>query len=219
MISRHELAWLTEAGWQRVLSHSGCPPELSVWAQRSLPLVGRRHEPGVAADVLCLGAPLPPAPDGTRRRAAFAVPAEEIARIMPPLQLELAVSACADALPVAWQEPLDTLCVQLPGLRVCGSLAMQALTGMTYLRPGSDIDLLFAPADPEALAAGVRQLQACARDVPLDGELLFPSGDAVAWKEWTAAASPSSRVLAKRRDTVRLVRRDALLSAWEAVPC
>jgi phosphoribosyl-dephospho-CoA transferase len=218
MISRHDLAWLTEAGWQRVLSSPGCPAELGEWAVRSLPLVGRRHEAGVGADMACLGAPLPPDRNGVKRRAAFTVPLDEVAHASPPLALPAAAAACAASMPPAWGEPLGELCGRLPGLRVYGSFAMQALTGDAYITAASDIDLLFTPSNPDELESGLRELQSFAQRLPLDGEVLFPSGDAVAWKEWVAAG-PSARVLAKRRDTVRLARRDELLESWSLAPC
>jgi phosphoribosyl-dephospho-CoA transferase len=61
-------------------------------------------------------------------------------------------------------------------------------------------------------------LQAFAQQLPLDGEVLFPSGDAVAWKEWVGAGY-SERVLAKCRDTVRLARREELMESWSVAPC
>lgn len=212
MISRHDLAWLTEAGWRRVLSSPGCPEELGGWAARSLPLVGRRHEPGIGADMACLGAPLPPAPNGVKRRAAFTVPLHEVAHSASPLSLEAAVASAA-SIPAAWRAPLGDLCVRLPGLRVYGSFAMQALTGDAYITASSDIDVLFAPAGTGELETGLRHLRESARQLPLDGEVLFPSGEAVAWKEW---AGPGDRVLAKSDGGVRLARRDDLLSAWAA---
>jgi phosphoribosyl-dephospho-CoA transferase len=212
MISRHNLAWLTDAGWERLLSSPGCPLELAGWRTRRLPLVGRRQEPGVAPGHACLGAPLPPAADGVKRRAAFTVAVDEIARSTPPVELSYAVAACAGAIPDAWRAPLDDLCRQLPGLRVYGSFAMQALTGEAYLTPDSDIDVLFAPRGRDELEAGLRHLEDFARRLPLDGEVLFASGDAVAWKEWAGAGD---RVLAKCDGGVRLARRDELLEAWQ----
>jgi phosphoribosyl-dephospho-CoA transferase len=47
--------------------------------------------------------------------------------------------------------------------------------------------------------------------LPLDGEIVFPSGDAVAWKEWAGA----ERVLVKRASAVRLAPVAELLSTLE----
>jgi phosphoribosyl-dephospho-CoA transferase len=108
----------------------------------------------------------------------------------------------------AWRSALLRLQYQAQAqaldLRVYGSLALQALTGLDYLRPSSDIDLLLTPGNRFQLERGMRLLRDYAAVLPLDGEVLFPAG-AVAWKEWQqAAADPTARVLLKRRQDVVL---------------
>ncbi len=44
-----------------------------------------------------------------------------------------------------------------------------------------------------------------------DGEIVFPDGMAVAWREWSR---PNDRVLAKRIDTVKLVKREVLVATF-----
>jgi phosphoribosyl-dephospho-CoA transferase len=98
---------------------------------------------------------------------------------------------------------------------VFGSLAMQTLTGERYLGDSSDIDLLLRPRDHAQLAAGLALVASHAGRLPLDGEIEFPLGHAVSWKEWLGACTdPADRVLAKRLDAVALLRRDTLLGQF-----
>lgn len=66
-------------------------------------------------------------------------------------------------------------------MQVYGSAAWQALTGLQYLRAGSDLDLLI---DDPALVPAVLALP---QDPRLDGEVLLPGGRAVALREYGAA--------------------------------
>jgi phosphoribosyl-dephospho-CoA transferase len=54
--------------------------------------------------------------------------------------------------------------------------------------------------------------------LPLDGEIEFPSGHAVSWKEWLGQGHAADRVLAKHLDTVALLRRDQLLAKFIVHP-
>ncbi|MFA9219271.1 MAG: phosphoribosyl-dephospho-CoA transferase MdcG domain-containing protein, partial [Sphingomonadaceae bacterium] len=103
-------------------------------------------------------------------------------------------------------------------LHTYGSCAMQALTGLSYLHPASDIDLLLYPADRQQLDAGLSLLATQAQSLPLDGEIIFPDGAAVAWKEWLQALANNSRVLVKRLHTVQLAQPAALLAMLEPTP-
>jgi phosphoribosyl-dephospho-CoA transferase len=93
---------------------------------------------------------------------------------------------------------------------------MQAITGQSYLTPASDIDLLFVPADAASLRAGLALLEQYAALLPLDGEIVFPSGEAVAWKEWISAGRHDARVLVKDAGAVRLAPMAQLLATLEA---
>jgi phosphoribosyl-dephospho-CoA transferase len=91
---------------------------------------------------------------------------------------------------------------------------MQALTGITYLTPTSDIDILLHPRSVDDLHAGLALLQHHATTLPLDGEIVFPDGAAVSWKEW--AASGDERVLVKHIGGVRLSGKAPLLAQLQA---
>jgi phosphoribosyl-dephospho-CoA transferase len=212
MYARHDLAWLTAAGWRQLLadtpSGSAAHAAIARWAAADWPLVARRQDAAAGA-LLCLGLAAPPDPaSGAKLRLPLQVPAQHIARRSAPLPL----AAVAEALPVRWQSPFARLCAACAGLdlRVFGSLAMQALTGQVYLRAGSDIDLLFRPRSSAELEAGSALLAAFLATLPLDGEIVFPSGQAVAWKEWVGGAAREERVLVKSPAGVRLAARHEL---------
>jgi phosphoribosyl-dephospho-CoA transferase len=105
-------------------------------------------------------------------------------------------------------------CPMLALFSCFGSLAMQALTGITYLTPTSDIDLLLHPRTVDDLDSGLALLQHHAATLPLDGEIVFPDGAAVSWKEW--AAGGDARVLVKHIDGVWLSRKAPLLAQLQA---
>jgi phosphoribosyl-dephospho-CoA transferase len=219
MYRRHDLAWLTPDGWNSALHGlEGAARELALaWAARGLPAVVRRAEPGTPPTLLCLGIPAPPDPhSGQKVRLGFAAERRYILKLRPPLALDDAEA------PVTWQPGLASLRLALRAAgidcRVFGSLAMQTLTGDRYLGAGSDIDLLLRPLDHDQLDAGLALVARHALSLPLDGEIEFPFGHAVSWKEWLGAdASPrhgADRVLAKHLDTVCLMRRDELLAQF-----
>lgn len=225
MFARHSLVWLAPAGW-RAAAAAAAPahaPAIGLWRERDWPLVARRNEADPLSAEICLGLAPPPSPDpdgngnaGARLRIAVRALHAHVTRSAPPLTVAQALAAA----PERWRQPLAGLAGDGAGLgldlRVYGSLALQALTGLDYLRPGSDIDLLLAPATPAQLQAGLALLASYAATLPLDGEVVFPNGEAVAWKEWSAARGGQARVLAKSVHGVRLAGVDALLATLEA---
>jgi phosphoribosyl-dephospho-CoA transferase len=216
VVKRHDLVRLTPEGWERAQHGlSGAARELAErWGARDLPAVVRRTEPGTPLDRLCLGIPAPPdALSGQKLRVGFAVERRHVANVRPALALDEAV------VPAAWQPAFTRLREALHGAgidcRVFGSVAMQTLTGESYLRPESDIDLLLRPTSSAQLDAGLDLLRHHAQSLPLDGEIEFPSGHAVSWKEWRGA----DRVIAKHLDTVALLRCDQLLAQLIDAEC
>ena len=63
--------------------------------------------------------------------------------------------------------------------------------------------------------AGLALLERHAATLPLDGEIVFPSGAAVAWKEWLSASRNEARVLVKDAGAVRLAPMAELLMTLE----
>lgn len=205
---RHDLAWLTPEGWQA----AALPAEASHWPVHGWPAVVRRQDDDAGEDTICLGISLPPSPhDGAKRRVGLRVPLAQVLRIERPMALRDAVAAA----PPAWRAQLGALVSASAGLTLCvyGSLAQQALTGAPYVNATSDIDLLFYPSTPMQLDAGLSLLQAHGAGLPLDGEIMFPNGAAVAWREWVMAAANDAHVLVKDLAGVRLAPINSLLAS------
>jgi phosphoribosyl-dephospho-CoA transferase len=191
------------------------------WRTRDLPAVVRRSEPDTPPGLLCLGIPAPPDPhSGQKVRLGFSVERRHVARVAPALALSEA------EVPATWQPGLASLRIALHAAgvdcRVFGSLAMQTLSGDRYLSASSDVDLLLRPLDGTQLETGLALVARHAQSLPLDGEIEFPFGHAVSWKEWLGVEGQApnrthsgfDRVLAKHLDSVALLRRDELLGQF-----
>ncbi len=115
-----------------------------------------------------------------KRRIGFCLPLGWITDMRPPPTLE----EVRDAAP-QWRGRLDDL-AQVNGvsLRVYGSLAWQALTGLPYLRAGSDLDLLVT--DLGDARAAIAAMLAGPNSPRLDGEVLLSDGNAVALREYVS---------------------------------
>lgn len=229
MFARHDLVWLTSRGWDRV--RTGAPLEaldaLDLWRDGGWPAVVRRAETDLAPGEVAIGFALPPQPRGDpgepkggkggKLRIGCRVDLSDVGRRTRALPLVAAL----DAAPPAWQVGLAALEGEAAdagiGLAVYGSVALEALTGQRYLTPGSDIDLLLRPLSRAQLMAGLALLARYASTLPLDGEVVFADGRAVAWKELRAAfeSAPGTRVLAKGLDRIALVPPDELIATLE----
>jgi phosphoribosyl-dephospho-CoA transferase len=205
-LRRQQLVRLSGEGWARVLDapwDATARQCLALWAARGLPLVVTR-QPVDLPDSLATGLP---APARFRRlRLAVAVAprhvmfldefpaAEAVARLLPRTEAAgwrtlVAQLAAADCLP-----------------RVYGGYGWQAITRLAYVHAASDVDLLLPVVSHAQADVVARLLSGLAWDGPrLDGELLFPDGAAVAWREWLAhRQGHSARVLVKRLHSVAL---------------
>jgi phosphoribosyl-dephospho-CoA transferase len=213
MFKRHSLVWLNSRGWQdvRVGDEQRCVVQR--WQAAHWPLIVRRRDADAAADDICLGIAAPPDAQGDKLRIPVRVRPAGVCAVREPLDI-------AEAVPHAgphWRGALERLQQDareegVP-VRVYGSLALQALTGQPYLRASSDIDLLLAPRDRHQLEQILDLLERHRRLLPLDGELEFPDGAAVSWKEWMQArGAAGNRVLVKRAADVVLLRIGDLLA-------
>jgi phosphoribosyl-dephospho-CoA transferase len=104
-----------------------------------------------------------------------------------------------------------SLCALGVRSRVYGSHGWQLLTGLPCVHASSDIDLWSAVTDAAHADAVASALQACSTlGAPrLDGELLFPDGRAVAWREWQAWRSGRCRAL-----MVKTLTGASLVESW-----
>ena len=220
MFARHDLVWLTSRGWQRV--RAGAPDQalaaLDRWRDAGWPAVVRRAEADIAPGEVAIGFPLPPRlEDGGKLKFGCCVEMSDIGRRTRALPLVGAL----DAVPAQWREGLEMLERQAAdagvGLGVYGSVALAALTGQYYLTPLSDIDVLLQPHTRRQLMIGLDLLSWHAGILPLDGEVVFPDGRAVAWKELRAAfaGAPGTRVLTKGLDRIALVLPEELMATLE----
>lgn len=203
-LERHRLVWLSNAGWQALLLQAPDAASarcLAHWAREHLPLVVTRQRSDTPR--LALGLAMPA--QWGRRKLALEI---EGGHLLYTGAFPAAADITQLLVPGAragWR----ALCAELAGLgvapRVHGSHGWQKLTGLRYLRPGSDIDLHIA-VDSEALADRVATLlQVDAGGPRIDGELLFPDGGAIAWREWLQLRAGRVReVLVKRLDRVAL---------------
>lgn len=224
MLQRHSLVWLSQEGWKRATAAlpEDCRQDADAWRRHDWPAVVRRPDDNALSSrfaKIALG--LSPAltdsqAGGARKRIAFVALPEDVARTAMPLLLADAMASAPDR----WRNGLAELAgaAERAGvtLRAFGSLAWQHLTGQTCMTARSDVDLLFHPASVQQVDEGLELLSAHASHLPLDGEIVFPNGDAVAWKEWRQARTSSAgcRVLVKHLGGVRLVPAAQMLTLF-----
>lgn len=188
-LHRHQLVDLGPQAWADLLERpwdAQAREILMHWRDHALPLVvARQSAEHAEAGLMALGLPAPER--WQRRRMGFDVARSAAigTREFPSLD-ELMVSHSAS--PLATYGALQQ-CLRAAGATgfVFGSHGWQCITGLPYLRPGSDIDL-WVPVDGAEQGdrlAGL--LQAMPQEGPrVDAELVFPGGWAVAWREWAA---------------------------------
>lgn len=200
-LCRHRLVRLSDSGWARAsiqLTTDDARRCFAHWVENDLPLVVAT-QPGAGPDnFVSLGLPAPTA--WGRRRYALRLAAREL---KPALAAFPAPSDCRAALSHAsdrWSFLCQALERLAPGTRVYGSYGWQELTGLVYVRAGSDVDLLLPVADARNGDAIVALLERFDSGPPrLDGELCFGDGSAVAWREWSSwRAGKACSVLVKR---------------------
>lgn len=203
---RNQLVWLDALAWSQVQGHAWdveAQALLAHWCDYDLPLVVCRQRLDVEPDRLCLGLPAPL--QWSRRRLALTVGRNQVTAMgaFPTLQ------QVAQAMP--WRPAALELDRALSELavtpRVYGSHGWQWLTQMAYLHEASDLDVTLNVPDFQ-IACQVTALLAAAELGPrLDGEIVFPGGQAVAWRELQRLlAGHTAQVLLKDRQSIRLAK-------------
>jgi phosphoribosyl-dephospho-CoA transferase len=197
-LHRHQLAWLAPAGWARVQRRDWDPTAaecLAHWASVGLPLVVTRQPQELAeAGLVALGLPAPGRWE--RRRLALQVPRSDVLFFDEFPSAHAVVALLPAAARTAWR----MLCRELEDCgaraRVQGSYGWQHITGLDHVHGASDIDLWINVADAAQADAVAARLQCFRPTRPrLDGELVFPTGHAVAWREWLAWRAGRGRAL------------------------
>ncbi len=215
-LERHMLVWLEDAGWDA--AQTAIEPQhkaaFRLWQSQSWPVVARRADADAAPDQICLGLPLPPDEDtGEKVRISLRAHAAHIKKATSAIELAAVLRSSLSP----FSAPLAALELDAAGmrLRVYGSLAMEALTGLPYVSPTSDVDILFHPTSRRQLEDGVALLSRHAAALPLDGEIVFPGGAAVSWKEWRMAIANPAKVIVKELHAARLADTASLLALLE----
>ncbi len=210
-LRRHDLLHISPGAWASTLVQSptsAALPWVTSWADRGWPVIVRRRGEAEDPGLVPVGLPLPPA--AGKQRIALLLPPQDILRRRSPSSL-LAASAVADR---EWRATIASL-VAL-GLRsgveprAFGSILWQHQTGLTYLSAQSDLDILWPVPerlDVLSLVSNIAEIQRHA-PVRIDGEIIFPDGSAINWRElWSAyEASGPATVLAKTMEGVKLLK-------------
>ncbi|WP_341743996.1 malonate decarboxylase holo-[acyl-carrier-protein] synthase [Azonexus hydrophilus] len=217
---RHDLVYLhPEAAWDSPCAAAGSPlwQAAERWIAGGRPLVVARQPDD---QVLLLGLALPLA--FNRQRLSILVAPSAVARCRPALT----VADCLPHLPADQAAPLRELAGRAEAcsamLGVYGSLAWEALSGEAYRHAGSDIDLICDVATPAQFDTMLAALQRAAEGLScqLDGEIRFPDGRAVAWREIVAKLkTPAAPVLVKGAREVGLQPLENLVATLLPEPC
>ena len=159
-----------------------------------------------------------PAPSRWRRqRLCLQVTSSEVASAEKFPSAHMIGSLLDVSMRSAWEDFVNGLGKLDIDARVYGSFGWQLLTGLSYVRPQSDIDLLMTVRSAYEADLLTTALGECGIASPrLDGEICFPDGSATAWREWEQWRSKaSSRILVKRHDRAVLEAGDD----WHALAC
>lgn len=152
------------------------------WVQAGHPLITAASRPGDAGDTLRLGLALP-----GRQRAGLLIGQDAVAEVLGVAPL----ANVAGCLPAAFSCSCALVLDLCPDAGAFGSAAWQAMTGLPYLHPASDLDLICPGGGaPMRLADALAALPA---GLCLDGEVLLPCGRAAHWRE--LARRPSALLL------------------------
>lgn len=200
MLQRHDLVLVKS-------TITEIDPAITAWAAAGRPLIVTRQDPLIPAGQIDLALVLP-GNDKAKSRLKCRIQQQDIVSIQAPILLKTVAQRLDDS----HLQAVDKACSDAHLTpRVYGSYAWQALTGLDYISPASDLDLLFTVNS----ATELMQLKAhlphilSAAPLRLDGELLFAGTHAVAIEEFL---SDAASVLCKTLTTVSLCQIASLTS-------
>ena len=197
---RHDLVWLNPGIDAGLFATVNQADQARSWVKQGFPLVVARQSDTHTkeSNQIILGFTLPSAP--TRTRVLLHANVSAIIRYSRPLLLQDAMEGA----PEHWRDGLEKLYTifEKTGTlaRVYGSFSSQIFTGMSYLDEASDLDLLLECRKETRLRELLTELESFPLSLPrIDGEILVPSGWAVAWRELAVALRTGTprEVLAK----------------------
>lgn len=210
-LHRHQLVQLSDEGWRLVCEQIEDGPVgdcLRHWAEHRLPLVVTRQRCANVPQVddhIALGLAAPA--QWQRRRISISVPRIHVIGFTEFPRLDSLSWAWPTLLGPKWRNLLDQLAPLDTPTHVYGSWGWQLSTGLPYVHERSDVDLWFAVNDAKHADHVAEALDRHGQDENprIDGELVFPDGAAVAWREWLAYRAGRSRAfLAKTLDGAML---------------
>jgi phosphoribosyl-dephospho-CoA transferase len=201
LLRRHSFAWITEAGSLAQLTEGENPLNevvcLRNWLGRGRPVIIRR--PCRSEDGKCVYVGLSLPPDPVKRRLAFRLPFTSLANVVePPLWTE-----CAEGFSESSKIAGSILSVIVRAkltLQTFGSYAWQHYTGLSYVSPHSDIDLIV----PINRREDWRRFRHFMSEIPktdqrVDLEIMLDGDASFNWKEFEA---PGSQLLFKGNRSV-----------------
>lgn len=188
---RHYLIHVRKAALSQLAEHATTEHAragLAHWAAHHLPLVVTRQPTDLPPHLLSIGLPLPL--QWGRLRLSLALPRADImAYTTFPLLSGVATASAMNLQPLV--DALQTLGLQA---HVYGSYGWQTLSGLGYVHDHSDLDVLIrVTSEHQADLASEALLATESGRLRLDGELMFPDGSAVAWREWAAWRAGTTR--------------------------
>ena len=201
LLRRHSFAWITDSGSSSQFDEGETPLNdvvcLRNWLGRGRPVIIRRPCRSEDGRSVYVGLSLPP--DPVKRRLAFRLPFSSLANVVePPLWTE-----CAEAFSESSEMAGPILSIidatELP-LQTFGSYAWQHYTGLSYVTPHSDIDLI-VPINRREDWRRFRQLMSETEkaDQRVDLEIILNGDAAFHWREFEA---PGRQLLFKGNRSV-----------------
>jgi phosphoribosyl-dephospho-CoA transferase len=192
---RHDLVSISQDGWSALLDGDWDDEArdcLAHWAAHALALVVARQsgtEPLAAhrqapEPAVALGLPAPTC--WSRRRLMLRLPVRFITATLAFPSLDRVLARWSSPAYDDHRDLSRALATAGFPATVYGSYGWQHMTGLSSVRDGSDIDLIVrvATIDEADQAAGLLNIHAENPKPRVDGELIFPDGSAVAWREW-----------------------------------
>jgi len=187
-LHRHQIAWLSEAGWRRLEERDWDATArdcIARWATMRLPLVVTRQADTASDRLIALGLPAPAR--WGHRRLALTVPRSDVLYFDEFPVAEKALGLLPVPARPAWRSLCADLKAAQANARVYGSYGWQLLSGFAHVHAGSDIDLWLPVSNADQADRVAACLHGASADLPrVDGELMFDDGAAVAWREWRA---------------------------------
>ncbi len=215
LFGRHDLLLLDPGVRDFEAAGDGDRAAIAEWAAAGRPVIVRR--PGLArgGESVHCGIPLPPGRG--KRRLGFTVPLGSIKRRFGLPGLRECMPHLAGSPRACAEELLESCRGQGLDPEVFGSLAWERLTGLSYLRATSDIDLRFRAKDNpglEKIAAVLRNFRPPCLSL-FDAEVELWNGRSFSWREFS---DDSGEIMFKTIHEVFLGKK-AVLRAWSSGDC